>query len=79
MFIIRLEWNVDFTDNFRWWYKRKFVLGDKIRLNDNSFMFIVQRQYFLWFNKIYSPINVYISKQQDTFLRVQSINYSITL
>lgn len=79
MFIIRLEWNVDFTDNFRWWYKRKFVLGDKIRLNDNSFMFIVQRQYFLWFNKIYSPINVYISKQQDIFLRVQSINYSITL
>lgn len=41
MFIIRLEWNVDFIDNFRWWYKRKFVLGDKIRLNDNSFMFIV--------------------------------------
>lgn len=46
MFIIRLEWNVDFTDNFRLWYKWKFVLGDKIRLNDNSFMFIVQRQYF---------------------------------
>lgn len=26
--------------------KESFVLGDKIRLNDNSFMFIVQRQYF---------------------------------